>query len=247
MDTDGNLIISARKTSATYKIDRKSDQVLWRLDGERGDFEMAPGTPTRYQHDARRRPDGTLTLFDNGGEGESERSRAIVVRLDESAMRASLVSGYVHNGRRLSVTQGNMQVLPNGNAFVGWGSAPYLTEHDGDGKLLFDARFPREVESYRASRFPWKGVPQDRPAVAAEAGAEGRVTLYASWNGATEVADWEVLAGPDPERLEPVGSVPRKGFETAISFNTDEPYVAARAKDRSGRVLGTSEAVKRGS
>jgi hypothetical protein len=56
-----------------------------------------------------------------------------------------------------------------------------------------------------------------------------------------------VLAGPGPEGLEPVGTVPRKGFETAISFTTEEPHVAARAKDRSGRVLGTSEAVKRGS
>jgi hypothetical protein len=45
VDTDGNLIISARKTSATYKIDRKSGEVLWRLDGKRGDFEMTPAPP----------------------------------------------------------------------------------------------------------------------------------------------------------------------------------------------------------
>ncbi|MDQ3375504.1 MAG: hypothetical protein M3533_01245 [Actinomycetota bacterium] len=72
------------------------------------------------------------------------------------------------------------------------------------------------------------------------------MTLYASWNGATEVASWEVLAGPGPDSLEPVGSAPRKGFETAIVFTTEEPYVSARAKDRSGRVLGASEADKRG-
>ncbi len=75
----------------------------------------------------------------------------------------------------------------------------------------------------------------------------GRKSVYVSWNGATQVATWEVLAGPGSEGLEPVGSVPRKGFETAISSTTEEPHVAARAKDRSGRVLGTSEAVKRGS
>jgi hypothetical protein len=28
---------------------------------------MGPGTRTRYQHDARRQPDGTLTIFDNSG------------------------------------------------------------------------------------------------------------------------------------------------------------------------------------
>lgn len=72
------------------------------------------------------------------------------------------------------------------------------------------------------------------------------MTLYASWNGATEVAAWEALAGPGPDALEPVGSAPREGFETAVSFATDEPYVAARAKDRAGRPLGISEAVRPG-
>jgi hypothetical protein len=116
--------------------------------------------------------------------------------------------------------------------------------------LLFEARFPKTVESYRAFRSRWVGRPKDRPAVVAEVGSEegseGRVTLYVSWNGATEVASWEILTGPGPDGLEPLGSAPRKGFETQISFDTDEPYVAVRAKDRSGRTLGTSEAVKRG-
>src|SRR4028119_1063402 len=96
VDTDGNLIISARKTSATYKIDRKSGEVLWRLDGKRGDFEMTPGTPTRYQHDARRRPDGTLTILDNGEEGERGRARGIAARLDGVATRGRVVCAEVH-------------------------------------------------------------------------------------------------------------------------------------------------------
>ena len=247
VDTDGNLIISARKTSATYKIDRKSGEVLWRLDGKRGDFEMTPGTPTHYQHDARRRPDGTLTIFDNGEEGESERSRAVVVRLDESAMRASLVSEYVHNGRRLSATQGNMQTLPNGNAFVGWGSEPGFSEFHEDGELLFDANFPPGVESYRAFRFPWVGRPGDRPAVAVEPGpSPNEVSVYASWNGATEIASWSILAGPAPDRLKTACFVPRDGFETAAAARTDEPYVGVEAVDRRGRPLGRSEAVRPG-
>jgi len=43
-----------------------------------------------------------------------------------------------------------------------------------------------------------------------------------------------------------VGSVPRKGFETAITLRTDGRYVAVKAKDRSGRVLGTSKTLKLG-
>jgi len=53
-----------------------------------------------------------------------------------------------------------------------------------------------------------------------------------------------VLVGGGPDELEPVGSAPRKGFETALKLQTDEPYVAVMAKDGSGRVLGVSEALK---
>src|SRR3712207_2049022 len=137
-----------------------------------------------------------------------------------------------------------MQVLPNGNVFVGWGREPLFSEFSHDSKLLFNARFPGDNESYRAFRFPWEGHPQDAPAVVAESEHSDNVALYASWNGATEVATWEVLAGPDPGHLESVGSVPRSGFETAMSVQTSDPYVAVRAKDRLGQVLGTTAPVK---
>ena len=120
-----------------------------------------------------------------------------------------------------------------------------MSEFDPEGELLFNADFPTEGESYRAFRFPWTGRPQDEPAVAVEARPqEEEVTLYASWNGATEVAEWEVLTGPDPESLKLVGSAPRKGFETSVTTKTGEAYVAVRAKDGSGKTLGTARARK---
>ena len=247
VDDDDNLLVSARRTSAVYKLDRESGEVIWRLGGEKTDFTMEQDAQFAYQHDARRRSDGALTLFDNRGERMDEPSRGVALELDEDAMTATLLREYTHPTETFAIFQGNVQTLPNGNAFVGWGSAPYLTEHDGDGKLLFDARFPPEVESYRAFRFPWTGRPQGDPDLVAEFGTEGRVMLYVSWNGATEVSSWEVLAGPGAGDLRPVGDAPRKGFETAITFRTEEPYVAARAKDRSGRLLGVSGAIRRGS
>ena len=78
----------------------------------------------------------------------------------------------------------------------------------------------------------------------AESGPKDEVMVDASWNGATEVATWEVLAGPSPSQLESLGSVARDGLETAILMHTAEPYVAVQAKHRSGRVLGTSRALK---
>ena len=246
VDHDSNLLISARNTSTVYKLDRKSGEVLWRLGGKKSSFEMGVGTRTRYQHDARRQSDGTITIFDNGGLYMIYPSYGLVLEIDEDEMSAASVRRYVHPARRHVATMGNMQVLPNGNVFIGWASDPLFSEFSRDGELLFDARFPPEVESYRAFRFPWSGQPGDEdPALAAQSGSDNNVTLYASWNGATEVSSWQVLAGPNPDKLKPVGSsAPKEGFETAITVGTNEPYVGVEARDSSGRVLGTSRAVK---
>jgi hypothetical protein len=244
VDHDSNLLVSARNTSTVYKIDSGTGQVIWRLGGKKSDFEMGPGTRFAYQHDARRQSDGTVTIFDNGRPNKDEQSRGLVLDLDEDELSATLVREYAHPHGQIADTQGNMQTLPKGNVFVGWGSEPLVSEFSSNGELLFSARFPPEVESYRAFRCPWKGQPSDDPAMVAERGPGEEVTLYASWNGATEVATWEVLAGLGPERLRSVGSVPRDGFETAIMVHTTERYVGVQAKDSSGRVIGTSKATR---
>jgi hypothetical protein len=245
VEPDGNLLLCARNTWGVYKVERESGEIIWRLGGKRSDFGMGEGTQSAFQHDARRQRDGTITIFDNGAHPKvHDRSRGIVIELDEQKMSAKLVRKYTSPKKRLSTSQGNMQLLSNSNVLIGWGSGPYVSEFSHEGKLLFDARFPPECESYRAFRFPWKGQPTNDPAVAVEQGSDDKIKLYASWNGATEVATWEALAGPRQSRLEPVGSVPRDGFETAMLVRTVEPYVAVRAKDRLGQPLGTSAPVK---
>ena len=251
VDHDNNLLISARQTSTVYKIDRTTGEIIWRLCGKKSDFEMGPGTRFAYQHDARRQPDGTITIFDNGttvfdnGYPESvEESRAIVLDLDEERMCATLVREYTHPDKQYADAAGNMQVLPNGNAFIGWGRALTLSEFSKDGELLFDARLPTGNKSYRAFRFPWSAHPNDRPAAVAERTSEDEVRVYASWNGATEVATWEVLAGPRPDQLEFLDSVPRNGFETDMLVQSSRPYLAVRARDSSGELLGASSPIK---
>jgi hypothetical protein len=66
IDFDGNFLISAKGTSAVYKVERQSGEILWRLGGKESDFKMGSGTRFAYQHDARRQRDGTITIFDNG-------------------------------------------------------------------------------------------------------------------------------------------------------------------------------------
>jgi hypothetical protein len=147
-------------------------------------------------------------------------------------MRATLVRTIVHRPRLLAATQGNLQLLPNGDYFVGWGARPYFTEYDPSGRrALIDARFGYRDDSYRAYRFPWVGRPGGRPAIA----IAGR-TAYASWNGATEVTRWRLVVHGDAS----MRTVARAGFETALSVPRGATAVAVRALGPGDRVLGTS-------
>lgn len=248
VDHDGHFLLSGRHTRTLYKIDRRTGDVIWRLGGKNSDVTLGRGAHFAYQHDAQRQPDGTITMFDNAaGSAETavrDTSRGIVLELDTDAMTATLVREYAHPAGTLSESQGNMQTLPNGNVFIGWGSEPLFTEHSEDGVMLLDVRFPPEVDSYRAFRFPWTGRPADKPAVAVESAGPDTLAVAASWNGATDVATWQVLAGADDDRLRPVARRRRDGFETRITVPVAGSHVAVQALDGSGQALGTSETVR---
>jgi hypothetical protein len=238
-DTDGNLLVSARNTSAIYKIDRKSGRILWRLGGKRSDYRMGPGTRFWWQHDARRRTDGTITLFDDGAAPpRAKRSRALALRLDGKA--ATVAREVTHPQGLLATSQGNAQFLADGRVVVGWGAEPYVSEFDGRGKLMFDARLPKDVDTYRAYRFAWSGRPATRPAIAVRRKDLDENDVYASWNGATNVAAWVVLAGDDDGALHAIAHVPKSGFETRIRVRRGFARYAVRALDGSGQTLDTS-------
>ena len=112
--------------------------------------------------------------------------------------------------------------------------------------MLFDGTLGPGVEDYRTYLAPWSGQPKTVPAIAAQAGADGRVTVQASWNGATAVSAWEVLAGPSTGPLSVLATVPRQGFETSIAVSSSEPDVAVAALGSSGQVLASSRAISPG-
>jgi len=243
----GDLLIDARNTWAAYDVDARTGQVRWRLGGRRSSFHLGPGVATAYQHDARRQADGTITLFDNGATpAVHPQSRAIDVRLDTATMTATLVREVAHPDKPLVAgSQGNVQSLPDGDWMVGWGEVPYVSEFGPSGALLFDAHLPSTYESYRAYRLPWSGQPSEPPALAVVRPKAGRgAKVYASWNGATQVASWRVLAGPSPSNLVAVASAPRSGFETALAVPdlAAGAYVAVQALDAAGAVIGASPA-----
>jgi Arylsulfotransferase (ASST) len=249
VEPDGNLLVSARNTHALYEIDRKG-RLLWRLGGKRSDFKLGPGARFAWQHDARRRDASTITLFDNGAAPPVEKfTRVLVLHLDTTHKRVTLVRRYVHPKHLLVPFEGNAQFLPDGHVFVGWGALPYYSEFDAQGHVLLDAYFGhgkpplKDADSYRAFRFVWHGEPDDPPALAVTA-----QTAYVSWNGATDLAHWRLLVGEANDDLKVVRTVLKHGFETAIPLPAKgrlTRYVAVEAIGQGGRVLGTSPTIKR--
>ncbi len=219
VDADDNLLVSARNTSAVYKVHRRTGAVLWRLGGKRSDFALGKGARFAWQHDARSHEGGrVVSVFDNG----TTRSRGLVLALDAKPMRASVVHEYVHAPPLRAYKLGSVQLLGNGDVLVGWGTDPHFTEYTAGGAVALDAMLPHGGENYRTLRFPWRGRPRDQP-VAVRRGT----TVYASWNGATDVAAW---------KIEPGGpTVTRTGFETALPAQAGTVV----ALDARGRALGS--------
>jgi EmrB/QacA subfamily drug resistance transporter len=247
------LLVSMRNTWAAYLIDADTGQIAWTLGGRHSSFKLKPGAAFQWQHDVTLQPDGTVTMYDDhccqitsGGKHvpASGPSRGLVLRLDRRARTATLAAQYARAGGLDSDYMGSAQRLPNGDVFVGWGSEPYFSEYSKSGRLLFDGEFPWPDLSYRATVEPWVGLPLTPPSGAArQAGAQ--TTVYASWNGATRLAAWRVLAGSGPGRMAPVAHAAKSGFETAIPLPRapGQRYARLRvqALDARGRAIGTSQ------
>jgi len=260
LDPDGSLLISARNTWTTYDLNAQTGQINWQLGGKHSSFTLGVGTATAWQHDPRELANGTFSIFDNGASPTvHSQSRGIVVSLEPQSKTATLVSQFTHPSPLLAYSQGNMQALANGDWFIGWGEVPDFSEFSPTGQVLFDAHFPAGDKSYRALRFPWTGAPATRPVFAVRtahgaaaatsarsthgsAAATSAGTVYASWNGATLLASWQVLVGATKRDLKPVAQAARSGFETAITLpaGTAGRYVTVQALDATGRVLGAA-------
>ncbi|HEV7585703.1 MAG TPA: arylsulfotransferase family protein [Solirubrobacteraceae bacterium] len=238
----GDILISARGTWALYDVDIHSGGVRWRLGGSRSSFKLGPGVAFYWQHDARFQGAERISLFDNGSEPPKEKqSRGLVLSLSAKTHSVSLASQYVNPKRTLlSNSQGSMSELAGGNWLLGYGRLPDFTEFGPDGRVLFDATLGSGVQDFSVGLSQWVGHPLTRPSVLARRRARDRVEVRVSWNGATEVRSWRVLAGRAPQELSAVATVPRSGFETAIAARASDPYLAVQALDRSGRVIAVS-------
>jgi hypothetical protein len=171
VDGGDNLLIDARNTWTTYKVNRHSGEIAWQLGGKSSSFTLAAGPGQvldnaneifAWQHDPSSLGHDLYTFFDNEAAGSKQLpySRAVTVKLDEKGRVATLV-GSANQPEGLSApSQGNAQTTADGNLFVGWGSLPYFSAFNPAGELIFNAEFPAGVNSYRAYYLPWGA---DRP------------------------------------------------------------------------------------
>ncbi len=240
-DGAGHLLVSARHTATVYRLDRATGQVAWRLGGRRSDFTLGAGARFWFQHDARRRSDGTLSVFDNGAgvTTQEPRSRGLILRVDEQARTATVIRELPQPQGFSAASQGSLRELPDGGNFIGWGARPWFTEFGADGAVRFAGHLPADNSSYRAMRVAWTGAPADVPALVLRI-ESGAPVAYVSWNGATRVARWQLRAGAGPDTLAGQEPLPRTGFETRLPVPTSAAYVAVTALAADGARLADS-------
>ena len=253
LDSDGNLLVSARATHAVYRINRRTGKLMERIGGKESDYRMGRGTRTAWQHDARRINATQISLYDNNAQERTtpiskHQTRGVILNIDERAKTVTLAAQIRHENRVIqAASQGNMQVLPNGNRFIGWGgSVPYFTEIDPKGETVLEGRYlANDIDSYRAHRAPWVGAPTNRPpAVVARRSGAAATVVSMSWNGATEVKRWRIKSGPTATSTVALATIPMTGFETTMRAATTQPFVQVEALNAAGEVLGTSPAVR---
>jgi hypothetical protein len=233
----GTILISGRNVSTIYLLARDGN-IVWRLGGKQSDFAPKAAVRFAFQHNARLHGN-LLSLFDNGGIPRIEPfSRPLVLRLDIPGRRAAIVRNFQPPKKIASPYEGNLELLPGGGALVGWGGIRQVSEFAADGRLVLHLRLPYG-DTYRAYLGGWSGRPASRPAVA----VDGQ-TLYASWNGATRIARWQLLTGTEAAHLKPAATVPWSGLEAAIALGRTAGAVAVRALDAHGAILGTSQVVR---
>jgi Arylsulfotransferase (ASST) len=155
---DGNLLVSARHLNAVFMIDRATDTVVWKMGGVAYNKDGAqliqiqgdPETSFNRQHDARRQPNGNISLFDDHSDGTAP-ARGVEYAIDFSSGIATVAWQY--QGSASSAAMGSCRRYADGNTVIGWGTFAgglVLSEVDSLGHDVLDISFSSGDASYRA-------------------------------------------------------------------------------------------------
>ena len=250
---EGDYLISGRHVEAIYKISGTNGSIIWQLGGKKSSF-VQPNLNFSYQHDVRYVSQNSsvtiISLFDNaynGYNGSALNSEGKIITIDNTTMTASLLKAYeAPNGGAVSASQGNMQLLPNGNVFLGWGSWQSVSESTSDGTPIYYAHFATtDALQYRSYKFNFTSNPTTSPALYTYAhNTSTQTSFYVSWNGATEVSSWRFYGGASSDHFEYIGNVQKRGFETVSTHTSFFAFAIAEAVAKNGTGLRNSTVTK---
>ncbi|PNS13755.1 hypothetical protein CAC42_3248 [Sphaceloma murrayae] len=202
-------------------------------------------------------------------------SRGLLLRLSHRTKEVWLEHEYSATNSITSQREGSMQVLSdaNNNVLIGYGYEPAWSEYAADGTLLQDVVYSPlglnrwSPDNYRTLKVNWTGQPTWSPKIAPgpspnyrfrkehssfeialedASGAFENTTAYFSWNGATEVTSWVVLASNDTANLDLKhfwAEIPKSGFEDNCFVGSRTKFVAALAIDSHDNVLGMTRVI----
>jgi hypothetical protein len=249
------FLVSMRNTWTGYLVNRLTNGVEWKVSGnpKNSTFTLPSKAQFHWQHDVNLHGN-VLTVFNDncclfsgvsGGKAQFAKPNGtmagLVIKLDLPKHTGSFVHAYTRPHTYNAAYLGNIELLPNGNVQVGWGSQPFFSEESKTGKLLLDAVWPKPDQTYRAFVQKWVGIPYYAPNGAVR-NNRGKATIYASWNGDTQVVSWRVLAGTSANSLKAVATAAKTGFETTIPLSSSFKVYKVQALDAHHHVLRTSNA-----
>ncbi|KAI9928372.1 hypothetical protein ASPWEDRAFT_182037 [Aspergillus wentii DTO 134E9] len=233
-----SYLISSRYTCSLFLID-KDGNVTWHIHGQTGgDFDLGIGATFCYQHDARfahHSPEkATLHIHNNENANfppYTTLTTGLVLDIDFKTKKVTANRTLYDSDEFVFVhSQGSYQNLTNDHVLLGHGSTPKIEEYDEHGACVMRARFGHDIgmQSYRAYRKPWVGRPKTKPDVVA-CPEKGKMAVYVSWNGATDVQSWKILTGSGSGNLSVAETAPRNGFETKVWVDEVSDKVIAKA------------------
>jgi hypothetical protein len=171
---NGTILINSRHTWSTYDVDPRTGKVNWVLGGPASTFTQlaAPGQTLNsygdlfaYEHEPQYVGHNRYWLFDDESAQTSSTgafpanglpySRAVEVQVNPAANTATVIASRNQPEGLTAFATGGVQLLPNGDLVVGWGTLPYVSIYDRAGNLIYNAEYNGGLRSYRAFLFNW--------------------------------------------------------------------------------------------
>jgi Arylsulfotransferase (ASST) len=158
-EADGKyVLLSFRNLDAVYEINRRTGDIAWKLGGTPTPKSLTVlndpygSYPLGGQHDARRLPDGTISIHDNLTDLNAP-PRAVRYQIDPQAGTADLVQSITDPDAPESSCCGSARMLPSGDWLIGWGRNPFVGAYNSSGQRIFKLQVPGGTY-YRASPVP---------------------------------------------------------------------------------------------